>query len=108
MLCTIMYVIACPCIHFNLTGNLTPESHNIYNDNTGLDEYEKIENEEVSEPYYSEIIHKSSSGYTMKPNVSYNTLQASMISKTINNESAVCITYNIKPSVAASDFYGNC
>ena len=38
---------------------------------------EETRNEEISEPYYSKIIHNdnSDSGYSMKPNISYSTSQ---------------------------------
>ena len=47
-------------------------------------EIEEIQNEEISEPYYSEITHNdnSDSEYTMKPNISYSTSQ--IASTTIN------------------------
>ena len=40
-------------------------------------EHKETQNDEISEPYYSEIVHNvsSDSGYTMKPNISYSTLQ---------------------------------
>ena len=47
-------------------------------------EIKEIQNEEISEPYYSQITHNdnSNSGYTMKPNISYSTSQ--IASTTIN------------------------
>ena len=80
---------------------MTYETTNVHYDTIELDEHREVQDEEISEPYYSEIAHNDSGDprCIMKPNVCYNTLQASTVTSTgtANNghgESGVC-----KPSV---------
>ena len=61
----------------------------------------EAQNEDTSEPYYSQIIHNdnSDSGYVMKSNISYSALQMSIVTDTTINDygnSAASGTY--KPS----------
>ena len=55
--------------------NLDPKD--VQYDSIDVNKYKEAQNEEISEPYYSEIVHNdnSDSGYTMRPNISYSTLQ---------------------------------
>ena len=68
---------------------------------------EETQNEEISEPYYSEITHNnnSDSGYTMKPNISYSTSQIASTTINISGNgqllSRVCTA--CKSSVEASE-----
>ena len=81
---------------------MTHETANVHYDTIEVDEYKEAQDEEISEPYYSEIAHNDSSDprYIMKSNVCYNTLQASTVTNTMNSghgESAMCIS--CQPSV---------
>ena len=76
---------------------------NVHYDNVEVDKYKEAQNDETSEPYYSEIIHNdnSDSGYNviMKPNISYSSIQMAATTNSDGDESAVCTLCNpsIKP-----------
>ena len=69
-----------------------------------MDEYKEAQNEETSEPYYSEIVRSdnSNSGYNviMKPNISYCTVQMGTTNSD-GGESAVCTSCN--PSIKSNN-----
>lgn len=53
------------------------DTKDVQYDNVDTGEHKEAQNEEILDPYYSEIVHNDSSdfGYTMKPNISYSMLQ---------------------------------
>ena len=77
--------------------NLDPKD--VQYDSIDVSEYKDAQNEEILEPYYSEIVHNnnSDSGYTMKPNISYSTLQ--ITNTTISSRSLLEVYTSHKSSV---------
>lgn len=69
-------------------------------------EIEETQNEEILEPYYSEITYNDNSdfGYMMKPNISYSTSQITSTTINIsgNGQSLARVCTSCKSSVEAS------
>ena len=67
-------------------------------------EMDKAQNEETSEPYYSEIVHNDSSdsGCVMKPNISYSTLQITNNTISGHGQSLARVCTSCKSSVEIS------
>ena len=73
------------CFYFirrNRRRQVTKENDTRYIQYDSIDggEHKETQNDEISEPYYSEIVQNDSSdsGYTMKLNISYSTLQVTI------------------------------
>ena len=77
----------------NAIGNTAQDTISAHYDNIEVDEYKEAQDEETSEPYYSEIARKlndNNDSVIMKPNISYSTLQMAMTTNNGGDESVIC------------------